>query len=217
MKGLLIKDFKLMKMQKRFFLLILLVGVVITFSSYDVVFTTGFMAFVSSLFSISSISYDEFDNGNAFLFSLPISRRTYAVEKYIFGAILGCCAWMLAVILTTLVGFFKGIYPDTEMWLSAAFILAIIFMILALMLPFQLKFGGERGRIALIVCLVLVSVLGTLAVKGLQLIGIDLAIILDTMPTVHAGILAAILLIVALLLLGLSCLISIGIMQKKEF
>ena len=165
MKGLLIKDFKLMQMQKRFFLLILLVGVVITFSSYDVAFTTGFMAFVSSLFSISSISYDEFDNGNAFLFSLPISRRTYAVEKYIFGAILGCCAWMLAVILTTLVGFFKGIYPDTEMWLSAAFILAIMFMILALMLPFQLKFGGERGRIALIVCLVLVSVLGTLAVR----------------------------------------------------
>lgn len=171
------------------------------------------MAFVSSLFSISSISYDEFDNGNAFLFSLPISRRTYAVEKYIFGAILGCCAWMLAVILTTLVGFFKGIYPDTEMWLSAAFILAIMFMILALMLPFQLKFGGERGRIALIVCLVLVSVLGTLA----ELIGIDLVTILDTMPTVHAGILAAILLIVALLLLGLSCLISIGIVQKKEF
>lgn len=217
MKGLLIKDFKLMKMQKRFFLLILLVGVVITFSSYDVAFTTGFMAFVSSLFSISSIRYDEFDNGNSFLFSLPISRRTYAVEKYIFGAILGYCAWMLAVILTTLVGFFKGIYPDTEMWLSAAFILAIMFMILALMLPFQLKFGGERGRIALIVCLVLVSVLDTLAVKGLQLIGIDLATILDTMPTVHAGILAAILLIVALLLLGLSCLISIGIMQKKEF
>lgn len=217
MKGLLIKDFKLMKMQKRFFLLILLVGVVITFSSYDVAFTTGFMAFVSSLFSISSIRYDEFDNGNSFLFSLPISRRTYAVEKYIFGAILGYCAWMLAVILTTLVGFFKGIYPDTEMWLSAAFILAIMFMILALMLPFQLKFGGERGRIALIVCLVLVSVLDTLAVKGLQLISIDLATILDTMPTVHAGILAAILLIVALLLLGLSCLISIGIMQKKEF
>ena len=213
MKGLLIKDFKLMQMQKRFFLLILLVGVVITFSSYDVAFTTGFMAFVSSLFSISSIRYDEFDNGNSFLFSLPISRRTYAVEKYIFGAILGCCAWMLAVILTTLVGFFKGIYPDTEMWLSAAFILAIMFMILALMLPFQLKFGGERGRIALIVCLVLVSVLGTLA----ELIGIDLATILDTMPTVHAGILAAILLIVALLLLGLSCLISIGIVQKKEF
>ena len=150
MKGLLIKDFKLMKMQKRFFLLILLVGVVITFSSYDVAFTTGFMASVSSLFSISSISYDEFDNGNAFLFSLPISRRTYAVEKYIFGAILGCCAWVLAMIIAISVGFLKGIHPDTETWFSAFLILSMMFVILALMLPFQLKFGGERGRIVLL-------------------------------------------------------------------
>ena len=141
MKGLLIKDFKLMKMQKRFFLLILLVGVVITFSSYDVAFTTGFMAFVSSLFSISSISYDEFDNGNAFLFSLPISRRTYAVEKYIFGAILGCFAWVLAMIIAISVGFLKGIHPNAETWFSAFLILSMMFVILALMLPFQLKFG----------------------------------------------------------------------------
>ena len=137
MKGLLIKDFKLMKMQKRFFLLILLVGLIITISSFDVVFTTGFMAFVSSLFAISSISYDEFDNGNAFLFSLPFSRRTYAVEKYVFGAILGCCAWILALLITTVIGVFKGVYPDAETALSACFILAMMFLILALMLPFQ--------------------------------------------------------------------------------
>lgn len=211
MKGLLIKDFKLMKMQKRFFLLILLVGVVITFSSYDVAFTTGFMAFVSSLFSISSISYDEFDNGNAFLFSLPISRRTYAVEKYIFGAILGCCAWVLAMIIAISVGFLKGIHPDTETWFSAFLILSMMFVILALMLPFQLKFGGERGRI------VLLLVIGGLAPNGLELIGIDLLAMLDAMPAVNAGIMSFITLLIALLFLGVSCLISIGIVQKKEF
>lgn len=211
MKGLLIKDFKLMKMQKRFFLLILLVGVVITFSSYDVAFTTGFMAFVSSLFSISSISYDEFDNGNAFLFSLPISRRTYAVEKYIFSAILGCCAWVLAMIIAISVGFLKGIHPDTETWFSAFLILSMMFVILALMLPFQLKFGGERGRI------VLLLVIGGLAPNGLELIGIDLLAMLDAMPAVNAGIMSFITLLIALLFLGVSCLISIGIVQKKEF
>lgn len=211
MKGLLIKDFKLMKMQKRFFLLILLVGVVITFSSYDVAFTTGFMASVSFLFSISSISYDEFDNGNAFLFSLPISRRTYAVEKYIFGAILGCCAWVLAMIIAISVGFLKGIHPDTETWFSAFLILSMMFVILALMLPFQLKFGGERGRI------VLLLVIGGLAPNGLELIGIDLLAMLDAMPAVNAGIMSFITLLIALLFLGVSCLISIGIVQKKEF
>lgn len=211
MKGLLIKDFKLMKMQKRFFLLILLVGVVITFSSYEVAFTTGFMAFVSSLFSISSISYDEFDNGNAFLFSLPISRRTYAVEKYIFGAILGCCAWVLAMIIAISVGFLKGIHPHTETWFSAFLILSMMFVILALMLPFQLKFGGERGRI------VLLLVIGGLAPNGLELIGIDLLAMLDAMSAVNAGIMSFITLLIALLFLGVSCLISIGIVQKKEF
>lgn len=211
MKGLLIKDFKLMKMQKRFFLLILLVGVIITFSSYEVAFTTGFMAFVSSLFSISSISYDEFDNGNAFLFSLPISRRTYAVEKYIFGAILGCCAWVLAMIIAISVGFLKGIHPDTETWFSAFLILSMMFVILALMLPFQLKFGGERGRI------VLLLVIGGLAPNGLELIGIDLLAMLDAMSAVNAGIMSFITLLIALLFLGVSCLISIGIVQKKEF
>lgn len=211
MKGLLIKDFKLMKMQKRFFLPILLVGVVITFSSYEVAFTTGFMAFVSSLFSISSISYDEFDNGNAFLFSLPISRRTYAVEKYIFGAILGCCAWVLAMIIAISVGFLKGIHPDTETWFSAFLILSMMFVILALMLPFQLKFGGERGRI------VLLLVIGGLAPNGLELIGIDLLAMLDAMSAVNAGIMSFITLLIALLFLGVSCLISIGIVQKKEF
>lgn len=211
MKGLLIKDFKLMKMQKRFFLLILLVGLIITISSFDVVFTTGFMAFVSSLFAISSISYDEFDNGNAFLFSLPFSRRTYAVEKYIFGAILGCCAWILALLITTVIGVFKGVYPDAETALSACFILAMMFLILALMLPFQLKFGGERGRI------VLLLVIGGLAPNGLELIGIDLLAMLDAMSAVNAGIMSFITLLIALLFLGVSCLISIGIVQKKEF
>ena len=56
-------------------------------------FAIGFLTFVMSLFSVSSISYDEFDNGNAFLFSLPITRTTYVVEKYCFGLILGLSAW----------------------------------------------------------------------------------------------------------------------------
>ena len=81
MKGLLIKDFRLMKVQKSFFLLIAVIGVWGTLLSENVTSAIGFLTFVMSLFSVSSISYDEFDNGNAFLFSLPITRTTYVVEK----------------------------------------------------------------------------------------------------------------------------------------
>ena len=44
-------------------------------------FPIGFLGFVGALFSLSSISYDEFDNGNAFLFSLPITRKDYVLDK----------------------------------------------------------------------------------------------------------------------------------------
>lgn len=217
MKGLLIKDLKLMKNQKNFFLVILVVIAFLAAGSDDLSFPMGFTAFIGTLFTLSSISYDEFDNGNAFLFSLPFSRRTYAVEKYIFGAILGCCAWILALLITTVIGVFKGVYPDAETALSACFILAMMFLILALMLPFQLKFGGERGRIVLIGCIAFLAAAGTLIIKGLELMGIDLLAILDAMPTVNAGILSVIVLLIALLLFGISCLISVGIVQKKEF
>ena len=127
------------------------------------------------------------------------------------------CAWVLAMIIAISMGFLKGIHPDAETWFRAFLILSMMFVILALMLPFQLKFGGERGRIVLIGCLALMLVIGGLALNGLELIGIDLLAMLDAMPAVNAGIMSLITLLIALLFLGVSCLISIGIVQKKEF
>ena len=86
MKGLLIKDFKLLKVQKNFFLLILCItiGMEIFTNSASSSFIIGFLSFVATLFTLSSISYDEFDNGNAFLFSLPITRKSYVTEIWIW-------------------------------------------------------------------------------------------------------------------------------------
>ena len=75
MKGLLIKDFKLLKGQKNFFMAITAISIIMIIVSPGTSFPIGFLGFVGALFSLSSISYDEFDNGNAFLFSLPITRK----------------------------------------------------------------------------------------------------------------------------------------------
>ena len=82
MKGLLVKDFKLMKGQKNFFLIIAAIAASTAFFSDDTSFFMGFLPFILSMFALSTISYDEFDNGNAFLFTLPISRTGYTIEKY---------------------------------------------------------------------------------------------------------------------------------------
>lgn len=68
MKGLLIKDFKLMMMQKNFFLSIIAIAVVLTVFVKNPSFIIGYLTFIGSVFTLSTISYDEFDNGNAFYF-----------------------------------------------------------------------------------------------------------------------------------------------------
>ncbi len=70
-------------------------------------FPIGFLGFVGALFSLSSISYDEFDNGNAFLFSLPITRKDYVLEKYIFGLISGIMFLLLTVISLVVIAITK--------------------------------------------------------------------------------------------------------------
>ena len=95
MKGLLVKDFKLMMLQKNFLLLILAIVIGMMILSDDMVFPIGFLSFIASLFTVSTISYDDFDNGNAFLFTLPITRNNYVIEKYFLGLLFGCIAWIL--------------------------------------------------------------------------------------------------------------------------
>lgn len=66
MTGLLVKDFKLMATQKNFFLVILLIVIGMISFTEDVSFPLGFLTFALSLFTLSTISYDEFDNGMRF-------------------------------------------------------------------------------------------------------------------------------------------------------
>lgn len=74
MKGLFVKDIELMKQQKQFFILVIVMGVILNLAgSGSVSFAIGYFTFVTAIFAITTISYDEFDNGLAFLmtFRLP--------------------------------------------------------------------------------------------------------------------------------------------------
>ena len=155
MKGLLIKDFKLMLNQKNFFILIVLIlGATACFLDFDYYFLIGYFMFICSLFTISTISYDEFDNGNAFLFTLPFSRSRYVEEKYCFGILAGTCSWFLSFVITTIIQMIdSNNFIFSDWMLSTLVMLPIMFVMLAILIPFQLKYGSENGRIAIIIFL----------------------------------------------------------------
>lgn len=175
MKGLFVKDLKLMMLQKNFLLLILAIVIGMMIFTDDVIFPLGFLSFIVSLFTVSTISYDDFDNGNAFLFTLPITRNHYVSEKYFLGLLLGCMAWVLATVLGIITTVLKDTLPITDLVQSSLMILPIMIVVQAIMLPFQLKFGGDKGRIAMIGAFGGLAVITLVIVKGAEAIfNIDL-------------------------------------------
>lgn len=218
MKGLLVKDFKLMIMQKNFFFMIIMIAVGMIAFTDDVSFPLGFLTFVISLFTLSTISYDEFDNGNAFLFTLPITRTGYVIEKYCFGLILGCGTWIFATILAIVATILRETLSIRDLMMIALIILPLMIVIQAIMLPFQLKFGAEKGRIAIIGAVGVVAVIGGIIVNGAKAIfNIDIANVINTLPTVSMGMLIGIMIAIAFIILLVSLKMSVAVMSKKEF
>lgn len=217
MKGLFVKDFKLLKLQKNFFIVIVAIAIGFAIMNDDPTFMLGYLTLVMSLLTLSTITYDEFDNGNAFLFTLPISRKSYVMEKYGFSLLVGSSAWIFAVLLAGLFSLIKGTAPILEVIMAAIMMFPIMLIVYAAMIPFQLKFGGEKGRIAMVGAVGLLFIIGFLIVKIAELSGIDLLNVINTLSTLSMGMLVAIAVVIAVMIFAISMRISISIMDKKEF
>ena len=139
------------------------------------------------------------------------------IEKYCLGLILGCGAWVLGNVVTITLILINKSMSITDLMMGSLIILPMLFIIQSIMFPFHIKFGGDKGRIAIIASIGLVIVLGTIIVKGMDLLfNIDIVSIINNLPTLNIGILVTLSFVIAIILLMISCKISAGIMNKKE-
>lgn len=148
MKGLLIKDLKLLKLQKRFMFIILLIGISQSIIMGNYNFLISFIAFTFSLLTFSTISYDDYNNGYIFLFTLPISRKTYVLEKYLLTLIISSCSVLLGFILSLLPFASHQISSFSETLFIAVTIFLICLITMSFSIPFQFKFGSDKAKIA---------------------------------------------------------------------
>lgn len=216
MKGLLIKDFRLLKNQKSFLLTFLLIGVGMLFTELDSFLIISYLTFLFSAFAVSSISYDELDNGFAFLFTLPVSRRGYVAEKYLFGLLFGGGAWFISTLLTTVIAAFRQGEGLLEIFPAVFVYLVMILIYLSIVLPIQLKFGAEKGRLIILGTVILIYLAGFLLTRGLRYLNdhenIYLAGALKENYVAAAVVFAA----VSIMLFVLSYALSVRIMEKKQ-
>lgn len=98
MRGLFEKDIRIIKNQKKMMLIFAGMGVLLLLSGVEISFILPYMASVMTSVAISTISYDSMDNGNSFLFTLPVRRKDYATEKYFFVCGFGAVSALIVAI-----------------------------------------------------------------------------------------------------------------------
>ena len=150
MKALFIQDFRYMLTQKSFLVLIALVGIVLALTQNDnYIFVIGYLGFMGMITGMMSVTMDDQSNGLTFLFSLPIDRRVYVREKYIFIVLMGVSFNIFATALCLLFRMFAEYKaPLDEMLATSLGTLFVMLLFVCFMLPLQLKFGAERARLA---------------------------------------------------------------------
>ena len=104
-----------------------------------------------------------------------------------------------------------------EIFITAGSLFPTILLILSIMLPFILKFGGEKGRIAIIGVMGFIFVIGLLLIKTTEYLGIDLYVLINKLPKFEPLVYIILFLLLSVVILGISYLISLTILKKKEF
>ena len=217
MKGLLIKDLLLLKNQQRFFLLIFFMSAGMLLVGVNSAFVINYVTLIFTMFTLSSISYDEYDNGYAFLFTLPITRNQYAAEKYVFGFVTGGSACIIVTVIAVIINFVRGGAGTLELLITALLYLFMSLLFMAVVVPVQLKFGTEKGRIVLIFIIGIIFAAGFIVVKAAKTFQLDLSTVVAALMSYAAGPVITVLLLISLAAVFVSYLISVNIMKKKQF
>ena len=217
MKGLFIKDIKLISGQKRLIVINLAIALALGIFNSTPSFLLVYMPFIIITVVSSTISYDEYDNGNEFLFTLPISRAEYAAEKYCFSLLCGGGAWLLGVVVALIICAVKETAEFSDTVMTAVAILPVLILMLSIMLPIKLKFSAEKGTTVLFISFAALFLVGVCALKITEYFGIDMSEILTNLTGISAGISFAAAVIISVIILAVSVKISKTIMNRKEF
>ena len=218
MKGLLIKDIKLMLGQKKFFLVVVGMGIFFMISNENPVSGVSYITMLLSIFTLSTISYDEFDNGMAFLMTLPIERKTYALEKYVFAGLVSLSSAVVTSLLAFIYDMVAKVFVDmTEVIGVACVIVLISLLMLSITIPLQIKFGSEKGRFAMILAMGMIFGAVYVLAQGMSGSGTDLSGVIAFLTSLEPWQIVAGAVLVTVIVLIISYSICVRIINKKEY
>lgn len=206
LKGLFVKDLKFMKLQ----IPILIISIVCAVFIGGTTFVIPYMTIFSAIIGLSSINYDEFDNGYAYLFSLPITREKYIFEKYLFSLSIGLAGWILSILIVLLRGEILSENDMLQLIDTGCIYITILFVIISVMIPVEIKFGKENKIISIILASVIGALIGFVVFAGGEYPG-------GILPDMGIVATIAIRVFSICIMFAISYRISVSIIKKKDF
>ena len=219
MKGLLMKDLLLLKNQKRSIMMIIFLGIAMSLS-FETSSVIAYLMMMGLMLALGTFSYDEFDNGCSFLFTLPVSRRTYVREKYVFLTVWILLCSAAGIFLYAVLGIL-GIGKQGFAWQSAAELfvpmLSMVFLVMAVTVPLRIKYGSEKGRFALYIILGIVMLIAVLVSKTQMVPPDSIRKVMEALDKLNPVKAAAVLLAGSVTILAASERIAQRIIARKEY
>lgn len=210
MKGLFLKDLALVKAQMRSAIIIFAVVVFMLVAGQDTSFVIMYANIIFMMFGISTISYDAFDNGEAFLFTLPITKKLYVKEKYVFSLASLLTGFVLSLVLLLTI---KGAGASEISFATGYMLGGTVF--LSIMLPIELKFGPEKARIAMLGAMIIIAASVYAIVEAAK--KLNMADYFGDLAHIGVPSILIFLAVAAAIILFISYKISCRIMEKREF
>ena len=219
MKGMLVKDFRLLQSQKLFLYMMLLIAIILSFTMEDgASFMIGYFTFIGATLVSSSISYDEYANGMAALLTLPITKQEYIYEKYLLGMITAVLSWMIAMFISIVSLISKQQTVDLISCFENGFpVLLLSLLFISIMIPVQIHFGVRKSYVAMIVVMALAVVAGYLFYLTMTYFGIHIDDIMEQLCTNNTIAFYFIFLLIVSTGLLTSLFITLRIINNKDY
>ena len=215
MIGLVCKDFLVAKKSMRTYLLFILFyfGMAVM-GMFNISFVATFACVLVMMMPMAAFSYDEQAKWDRYAMAMPLGRRAVVGARYLFALVLA----IIAATVGTAACVILSILEREELVESLATVLSSLgvgILLAAIILPLCYKVGPERARPYMYVVIFVPIIALFLAYRAG--VHIDLSF-LDALPAaVIIGGTFVLFPLTGLLALGLSYLVSCGIVSRKEY
>ncbi len=210
MNGLVVKDYIVLKHNIKFYLMLIILYAIIGMFSNLSSFLLGVLSVLGISFVMGTFGYDEAAKWDQYALSLAVTRRAMVRAKYLVALLLTALTVVLGFLLSFVSQLVHGNPNIVQLMLHLGVFTSAMLLMTALMLPCIYRFGAEKGRAVMILCILVVA-----GLEGLLLWGLEQTAMLRIFmasPLLTALLIACVL----LFFLSLSYHISLNIYQKKD-